>query len=120
GCYLIVGGDFNTKKRSKVTSSAMSDILVTSGPYPVDQDGNGDTNQNRDHPYDWLIANRALDKLEIPLEIGNSKYPNGLVFDSRVYTPLSEVDPIEPSDSGTSSMQHMPVVRAFSIPVIED
>jgi hypothetical protein len=46
--------------------------------------------------------------------VGNSIYGSGLVFDSRVYTPLSEVAPVLVTDSAEAGMQHMPVVRDFS------
>jgi hypothetical protein len=45
--------------------------------------------------------------------VGSSPYPSGLVFDSRVYTPLSDVTPVLATDSAEPGMQHMPVVRDF-------
>jgi hypothetical protein len=40
-------------------------------------------------------------------------FASGLVFGSRVYTPLADVPPITAADSAADGMQHMPVVRAF-------
>jgi hypothetical protein len=37
------------------------------------------------------------------------------VFDSRVYSPLSDVPPVLAADSGASNMQHMGVVKDFKI-----
>jgi len=36
------------------------------------------------------------------------------VFDSRVYTPLSDVAPVLSTDSAATNMQHMAVVRDFA------
>src|SRR5262249_50065867 len=41
--------------------------------------------------------------------------PNGLVFDSAVYTPLSDVSPVTSGDSHVTGMQHMAVVKDFVI-----
>jgi hypothetical protein len=38
------------------------------------------------------------------------------VLDSRVYTPLSEIAPVQADDSASTNMQHMGVVRDFRIP----
>ena len=40
-------------------------------------------------------------------------FPKGLVFDSRVYTPLSDVAPVLQLDSGNA--QHMAVVKDFVV-----
>ena len=47
--------------------------------------------------------------------IGAANYPNGLVFDSRVFTPLSDVSPAQTGDSGVTGMQHMAVLKDFRI-----
>jgi hypothetical protein len=48
--------------------------------------------------------------------IGAASFAPGLVFDSRVYTPLSDVAPVVVGDSGASGMQHMAVIRDFALP----
>lgn len=48
--------------------------------------------------------------------IGSNSHTNGLVFDSRVYTPLSAVSPVLSTDSGASNMQHMAIVKDFLVP----
>ena len=40
---------------------------------------------------------------------------NGLVFDSRAYSPVSDVSPVLPADSSSVNMQHMAVVKDFRI-----
>ena len=58
-----------------------------------------------------------LDALEVPVVIGGNAFPNGLVFDSHVYTPLSDVAPVMLDDSYALNMQHMGVVRDFAFPM---
>ena len=47
GDYLVVGGDLNTGSRTETCISTLSQVVVTTGPFPVDQAGNGDTSANR-------------------------------------------------------------------------
>ncbi|MBQ8037137.1 MAG: endonuclease/exonuclease/phosphatase family protein [Proteobacteria bacterium] len=122
--FIMIGGDFNTSSRNPVIQH-MSDVFVTGAPYPVDQKSNDGTNANRGKPYDYLLCSPDWCKYEIPVEIGthtgNSAYPNGHVFDSRVYsktkvgsgTELDYVPPVEANDSGASNMQHMAVICDF-------
>ena len=49
------------------------------------------------------------------LVIGAASYPDGLVLDTRVYAPLADVAPAQLSDSGAPNMQHMGVIKAFTI-----
>jgi len=116
GDYLVVGGDLNTDTRTESCISALSTTLVTDSPWPVDQFNNSNTNASRSTPYDWVLADADLNACKTPLVIGSKTFANGLVFDSRNYTPLSEVPPILKSDSDASNMQHMAVLRDFLIP----
>ncbi len=116
GDYLVVGGDLNTGSTSETAVSELSSVVITSGPRPVDQNGNDRTNANRNKPYDWVLPSAALAQRELPVVIGSSSYVSGLVFDSRVYTPLSEVAPVQVGDSGVNGMQHMAVVKDFALP----
>ena len=113
--YVVLGGDFNTKSRKESCLDTLSGVFVTSSPYPADHRNNGNTNGGRTKPYDWVLGNRQLHDLAVPTQIGSSRFTNGLVFDSRVYQPLSEVDPVQAGDSGSPNMQHMAVVRDFRI-----
>jgi len=45
-------------------------------------------------------------------------FPNGLVFDSTIYTPLSDVPPVQFTDS--TNAQHMAVMKDFLIPAGND
>lgn len=115
--FLVIGGDMNTDNRSEACVSTFSSVVVTSGPYPADQSGTQGTNASRAKPYDWVMPDADLNACKTTLVIGSKSFPNGLVFDSRVYSPLSEVAPVLSGDSGATNMQHMAVMRAFLIPV---
>jgi len=122
--YLVIGGDLNTDNRNEACLSTLSaaappfpSTVITAGPYPVDQAFIGHTNKSRAKPYDWVLVDADLHARRTPLVIGSNTFPNGLVFDSRVYTPLSQVAPVLLNDSGAIGMQHMAVVRAFRIPI---
>lgn len=113
--YLLLGGDFNTTTRSEACFSTFSPRLVTAGPHPADQRGNEDTNANRDKPYDIVLASPCLQRRQTATIIGSSVYDAGLVIDTTVYTPLTELAPAQFGDSSASNMQHMGVVKDFII-----
>lgn len=114
--YLVVGGDLNTGGRGEACITTLSEIVVTTAPYPADGAGNGSTNAPRNAAYDWLLADVDLAPLQVPTTLGQSSFAAGLVFDSRVYVPLTDVAPVVATDSAALNMQHMPVVRDFRIP----
>lgn len=115
GDYLVIGGDLNTGSRTETCISTLGQVVVTSGPYPADRNGNANTNSTRSKPYDWALVDAELDALETPVVIGSSTFTNGLVVDTRVYAPIAEISPAQTSDSGSTNMQHMAVVRDFLV-----
>ncbi|MEO0054102.1 MAG: hypothetical protein RLZZ50_49, partial [Verrucomicrobiota bacterium] len=112
--YVVLGGDFNTGSRSEACLNTLSSYFVTTAPWPVDQAGNGNTNSGRSSPYDWVLADTDLHALGAAVILGSNTFANGLVFDTRVYSPLPS--PVLAGDSAASGMQHMAVVRDFLIP----
>ncbi|SEK37317.1 Metal-dependent hydrolase, endonuclease/exonuclease/phosphatase family [Stigmatella aurantiaca] len=116
GDYLAIGGDFNTDSRSESCFSTFSQVVVTSSPYPADKNGNTNTNASRGKPYDHVLVNSGLRAYQTATVIGGSTFANGLVLDSRVYSPLSEISPVQSADSGATNMQHMAVIKDFLIP----
>ena len=117
--YLLIGGDCNTYSYTEACLVTLGGIVDVSAPRPVDQAGDPDTNSGRSSPYDWVLAEPELDALETSVQIGSLSFANGLVFDSRVFSPLSSVSPVLSADSGATNMQHMAVVRAFAVPAAE-
>ncbi|MGB6222239.1 endonuclease/exonuclease/phosphatase family protein [Haloferula sp.] len=116
GDYLVVGGDFNTDSFSEAALTTLSAEVDTSGR-PDDQRGSTGTNASRSKPYDQVLPGPDLNLLEVPVTISGHgfSYSEGLVFDSRVFTPLSAVSPVLSGDSGASGMQHMAVIRDFRV-----
>jgi hypothetical protein len=95
----------------------LSAIVSTAAPYPVDQAGNGNTNAARAKPYDWLLMDSDLRAKQTSVVIGGNSFASGLVFDSRVYTPLADVSPVLMTDSSAMNMQHQAVVIDTLIPL---
>lgn len=113
--FIVLGGDFNTDSRSEGCFSALRPRFIVTSPYPVDQDGNGNTNASRNAPYDWVLASPELNNYQVDLVIGANTFPDGLVFDSRIYTPLEDLPPVLIDDSDASQMQHMAVIKHYRI-----
>jgi endonuclease/exonuclease/phosphatase family metal-dependent hydrolase len=119
GDYLVIGGDFNTGSRTESAISTLGSLMVTSSPYPEDQNSDGDTNSNRNEPYDWVLVDADLDPLETSVAQGSFTFPDGLVFDTRIFTQTqlnASFPPALTGDSAASNMQHMGVVRDFLVP----
>lgn len=114
GAYVVVAGDFNFDSRTEAGMGVFKTFLVDD-PVPVDGRGDPDTNNGRTKPYDFVLtsANWRTNLVPTRLIAGGQPFSNGLVFDSRVYTPLSEVAPVQAADSGNA--QHMAVVKDFSV-----
>jgi len=113
--FLVVGGDFNTSSRAEQCIGTLAQIVVTEGPFPDDGHANDNTSGPRTKPHDWLLADGDLAARRVPTAIGQNQFPAGLVFDSRVYAPLLDVAPVQVGDCAAPGMQHMAVVRDFSI-----
>ncbi len=111
GDWIVLGGDFNTGTRSESCVTKLSPRFATGFPYPADQLGNSDTSANRSKPHDWVLLSNELASKEVPLRLGVTPYPHGLVLDTRVYTPLTDIAPALLNDSAASGMQHMPVAK---------
>lgn len=117
--YLAIGGDFNTDAFSEsglATLGQVATAFSAAGPHPADQNGRTGTNAGRSKPYDQILVDLDLQQHHIPTVFGASSYTHGLVLDSRVYTPLAEIAPVQVGDSGANSMQHMGVIKTFRTP----
>ncbi len=114
---LVVGGDLNTNSRTESAFSTLSQVVVTSGSFPVDRNGNGNTNASRAKPYDHVLVDADLRAYQTATVVGGSTFASGLVVDTRVYSPLAEISPALSADSGATNMQHMAVVKDFLLPV---
>ena len=113
---LVIGGDFNSRTTREPCLKELASVVVIPEHPPADQHGEISTNAPRNRPYDWVLASQLLDKAAISVKLADAEFPNGLVFDSRVFEPLDKLAPVQKSDSGVPNMQHMAVVRDFKIP----
>ncbi len=113
--WVIVAGDFNTDSRSEPAVTTFKTFLSDS-PIPTDAEsgGDADTNEPRNKPYDYVLPSFSLASTLTNAVFPSHVFPNGLVFDSRVYTPLTDVAPVQSTDS--AQPQHMAVVKDFLIP----
>jgi len=116
--WIVVAGDFNTDTRTESTTMTTFDSYLSDNPIPADNNGNSNTSVNRNHPHDYVLPGFTLTNFETATVFPSHSFPNGLVFDSTVYTPLSDVPPVQFSDS--TNAQHMAVMKDFSIPAGTD
>jgi len=116
GAWIIVAGDFNTDSRTETCLNTFKSYLSDS-PIPADNNGNPNTNLGRNKPYDYVLPSFSLTNRLTPVVVGSLTYPNGLVFDSRVYSAneLTNFSPVVTADSGASGMQHMAVIKDFLV-----
>jgi endonuclease/exonuclease/phosphatase family metal-dependent hydrolase len=118
GDYLAIGGDFNTSARTESCFSTFSQVVATGSPYPADKNGNTNTNATRAKPYDHVLVDSDLRAYQTATVIGSSSFSAGLVVDTRVYSPLSDISPALSGDSGATNMQHMAVIKDFLVPTL--
>ena len=112
--WMVLAGDFNTDSRTESTTMTTCDSFLSDLPVPVDNLGNSFTSQNRNHPHDYVLPSFAFTNFETASVFPSQSFPNGLVFDSTVYTPLNDVVPVQFGDS--TNAQHMAVMKDFLIP----
>ena len=114
--WVVVAGDFNTDTRSEAAVNTFKTFL-SDDPIPTDAQSGGDmdTNEPRNKPYDYVLPSFSFATNLAPVVLPSRVYANGLVFDSAVYTPLSDVAPVSYGDSHVSGMQHMAVIKDFTI-----
>lgn len=117
GSLVVVAGDCNIQGTNEVALATMKSYL-SDAPMPTDavSGGDPDTNNGRSERYDYVFPSPALNAYRVGTTVGTTTYPNGLVFDTRVFTAASIVSPVLTNDSSTH--QHMAVVRDFRVPYL--
>lgn len=111
--YLALCGDFNVATRQSEALAELTQWFVDDHR-PADQKGNENTNANRNRPYDFVLPNPVLAQCHAPTVLDGLTFPAGLVFDSRLWSPPPA--PAEWDDSA-KSMQHLPVLKTYRIPL---
>jgi endonuclease/exonuclease/phosphatase family metal-dependent hydrolase len=115
--WIIVAGDCNIHDPSEGAYLCLSTNFSDS-PIPTDAEigGDADTNEPRSARYDYVFPSQNFSNLLVSTVYGANIFPKGLVFDSAVYSPLSDVSPVQSGDSHVTGMQHMGVIRTFNVP----
>jgi endonuclease/exonuclease/phosphatase family metal-dependent hydrolase len=112
--YVVLCGDLNVNTRESAALAELTRWFVDSH-HPADQEGNKNTNAGRTRPYDFVLPNPALAKYHAPTVLAGKNFPDGLVFDTRLWNPPPP--PAEWEDS-SRDMQHMPVMKTYRIPLL--
>ncbi|HPJ72180.1 MAG TPA: hypothetical protein PK636_05825, partial [bacterium] len=122
--YVALGGDLNAYARDPVSEPMFAyfdDIFPNYNNHiPVDRDGNDNTNSTdpRSEPYDWIMPSNMLDAQHVATLTGQhythyQVFPEGHVFDTHIFVPLSDVPPIQYDDLYYSGITHRPVLKSF-------
>ncbi|RMG18729.1 MAG: endonuclease/exonuclease/phosphatase family protein [Planctomycetota bacterium] len=114
--YLVVGGDLNTRRDDEPALRTLAPLVACPRP-PADARGRRGTNASRRRIYDWVLADPDLERWRSPVQLAGRRFSGGLVFDTRSFPALDELPPARRGDSAAENMQHMAVVREFSLPV---
>jgi endonuclease/exonuclease/phosphatase family metal-dependent hydrolase len=112
--WIVVAGDGNINSSDEAALATFKSFLEDD-PIPTDVPvgGDADTNNSRAERYDYVFSSPNLNSNRVATVIGSRSFPNGLVFDSRIYSPLGEVAPVVATDSGLA--QHMAVMKDFRV-----
>lgn len=109
---VVVCGDMNTQHREEAALTVLKGLLQDDRK-PADLFGDTDTNQNRDKPYDFVLPMPYLNTRHEPVFFGGETFPEGLVFDTRHWSPPPA--PALVNDAGEQMMQHMAVMKRFAL-----
>jgi endonuclease/exonuclease/phosphatase family metal-dependent hydrolase len=115
GDRIVVGGDLNTRNLAEQCLAEFSRLVAVPDDLPADQFGNQNTNAPRNKPYDWILVDPVTNASCRPVRLGTQSFANGFIFDSRLFEPSSLPPPVQSADSAVPGMQHMAVIRDFSI-----
>lgn len=114
--WIVVAGDLNTDSRNEPAIFTLTNNFLSDRPVPTDAEANGNpnTNEPRSKPYDYVLTSVSLTPYLTNAAFASRSFSNGLVFDSRLYSPLSDVSPVQLADS--AACQHMAVLKDFFLP----
>lgn len=112
--WIVIAGDMNLYSDSEPAINTFKTYMSDS-PVPADLSGDSDTNVGRNERYDRILVSFPLTNALVPVVLPSHTLPNGLVFVSTNYVPLSDVSPVQFGDSYTYMMQHMAVVKDLQI-----
>lgn len=118
GDFLLIGGDCNTYSYNEACLGTLGEIVDVSAPRPVDQAG-----IQIQTAVDLLLMTgfwRKLNLMRWRLPYKSDRFLSQMGwFSIAGFSPLSLVSPVLSTDSAATNMQHMAIVRAFSVPAAE-
>ncbi len=112
--YVVLCGDLNIENRSEAAMQTLR-TLLSDDHKPADQYGDTDSNQPRNKPFDVVLPIPFLDARHQAVPFGGLTFPEGVIFDTRLWSEASIPFPARVSDSAALSMQHMEVAKLFSM-----
>ncbi|MGD9875034.1 MAG: lamin tail domain-containing protein [Kiritimatiellia bacterium] len=115
--YVVVAGDFNLTDRTESSLLIYTNILLKDNHQPADQDDDKTTNVSRDEVYDLILPNGSLNANHATLTVGALSFPEGMVFDSRLWSPPPS--PILTNDSAEVNMVHLALMKRFTFTYAE-
>lgn len=110
--FVLLCGDLNAEDRAEPALRILTNLLVDARQ-PADQNDDRETNRSRDKPFDFILPNRTFASNEIPTVFAGVTFPEGMVFDSSLWSPLPS--PILAGDSYATGRQHMAVMKTFAL-----
>ncbi len=110
--YLVIAGDLNLAGRNEETLQILESIVSDALP-PADQEGEQRTNIPRNQHYDFVLPSPLLESAHVPLDFGGFAFPNGIVFDSRLWD--EHLFPVRVGDAADVNMQHLAVMKLFAL-----
>lgn len=111
---VIIAGDLNTGSRTEAAFLILTNVF-SDKHQAVDQAGVTGTSSSRSLPLDHILPGYYLDSRHLPVRFGGLIFPDGLVFDTRIWANPAPPAPALPTDSGVSGMQHMGVMKWFAL-----
>lgn len=110
--YVVLAGDLNLEDRNEAALRALTNLL-SDAHQPADQYFDRDSNSTRSNPFDLVLPNFTLASNEVPTVLAGQMFPDGLVFDGRLWPSLPS--PILPGDTAPTGRQHMAVMKTFAL-----
>ena len=111
--YVVLCGDMNVNSRNAKALSNLTEWFVDDR-HPADQKGDQSTNATRKRPYDMVLPNPILAPFHAATIVNRKRFPNGLVYDTRLWNPPPA--PAEWEDTARN-LQHLPVMKTYRIPL---
>lgn len=112
--YIALAGDLNIHDPSEACYQILSAYLNDTRQ-PVDRVGDRDTNIPRNERYDYVLPNDRLNELHATCTVAGVSFPEGLVFESSQWSPPPF--PVLSGDSTAPLIQHLAVMKAFTVGV---